>query len=116
MEKKEERHDAVFVGICGMKHYFGSAMLRPGATVRLVKDPDNPVDDEAIRVEMGTLGRIGYVANSVDTVPRGCYSAGRLYDKIGEEAEGVVWFVLKDAAIVEVRFDGRASPQEPIPS
>lgn len=36
--------------------------------VKLIKEPDNEVDSEAIRVEMDGLGLVGYVANSPYTV------------------------------------------------
>lgn len=46
--------------------------------VKLVKEPDNEYDKEAIKVEMPGIGHIGYVANSPYTVvvkataPEGC--------------------------------------------
>lgn len=45
------------------------------------------------------MGVIGYVANSVPTVLGESYSAGRLYDKIGDEAEGKVIRVLPEALL-----------------
>ena len=53
----------------------------------LKKEPDNKYDHEAIQVKVPGLGVIGYVANSVQTVLGESYSAGRLYDKIDDEAE-----------------------------
>ena len=64
-----------------------------GDLVRLVKEPDNEHDSEAIKVEMDGLGKIGYVANSVKTVLSDCYSAGRLYEKINDNAEGIVKYI-----------------------
>jgi len=46
--------------------------------------------------------RIGYVANSIRTVARGTWSAGRAYDKIGEEGQCKVLFVMEECAIAEV--------------
>ena len=63
-------------------------------SVKLIKEPDNENDKEAIRVEMDGLGLIGYVANSVHTVLGESYSAGRLYDRIGNTAGGTVKYVL----------------------
>lgn len=68
-------------------------------TVKLVKEPDNEYDKEAIKVELEGLGHIGYVANSPHTVTGESYSAGRLYDKIGDTAEGTVLYVLPDSVI-----------------
>ena len=45
------------------------------------------------------MGVIGYVANSVPTVLGESYSAGRLYDKIGDEAEGKVIHILPEALL-----------------
>ena len=62
--------------------------------VKLVKEPDNEYDKEAIKVEMPGIGHIGYVAISPYTVVGESYSAGRLYDKIGDTAKGTVLYVL----------------------
>ena len=64
--------------------------------VKLIKEPDNEFDKEAIKVEMEGLGQVGYVANSVHTVRGESMSAGRLYDKIGDTAEGTVLYVLEE--------------------
>ncbi|WP_339278848.1 HIRAN domain-containing protein [Paenibacillus sp. FSL W8-1187] len=101
MEKEEKMH----VTLTGMGHCYGASLLKPGLAVALVKEPDHPLDAEAIRVELPPLGKIGYVANSTHTVARGCLSAGRLYDRIGRSCLGTVRFVWKDAAIVELRPD-----------
>ena len=49
------------------------------------KNRDNEYDKEAIKVTYEGLGKIGYVANSSYTVIGDSMSAGRLYDKIGED-------------------------------
>ena len=49
------------------------------------------------------VGKIGYDANSVKTVIGDCYSAGRLYDKIGDKAKAEVVFVLPTGVIARVR-------------
>ncbi|MCL6613463.1 MAG: HIRAN domain-containing protein [Firmicutes bacterium] len=91
-----------YVAVVGCRYYFGGEILRPGQVLRLVKEPDNPYDDEAIRVELPSVGRVGYLANSVHTVPRGCCSAGRIYDTFAEETTGTVRFVVGMTAIVEL--------------
>lgn len=50
--------------ITGTHHYFGKEFIEPDMEVKLVKDPDNEYDKEAIKVAMEGLGKIGYVANS----------------------------------------------------
>lgn len=72
--------------------------IERGMTVKLVKEPDNDVDKEAIMVKLPGIGKIGYVANSIYTVIGDeAYSAGRIYDKIGDEAYAVVEYNMKKA-------------------
>ncbi len=84
----------IYFTIAGTSHYYGDEFVEPGMKVRLVKEPDNEYDREAIKVEMDGLGQIGYVANSPYTVQGESMSAGRLYDRFGETAEGEVLYVL----------------------
>ena len=93
----------VYITITGTNHYLGDAFLKKGTKVLLVKDPDNQYDHEAIRVEMEGLGKIGYVANSTYTVLGDSFSAGRLYDKIGEKATAKVRYILPKGVICSVR-------------
>ena len=84
----------IYFTITGTGHYYGQKFFESNMEVKLVKEPDNDYDKEAIRVEMGGLGKVGYVANSPHTVLGESISAGRLYDRIGDTAKGVVKFVL----------------------
>jgi len=70
--------------------------------VILKKEPDNEHDKEAIIVEMEGLGKIGYVANSHYSVKGESMSAGRMYDKIGDEAKGRVKYVLPQGVLCEL--------------
>ena len=70
--------------------------------VYLKKEEDNEYDKEAISVNLPGLGKIGYVANSPYTVLGESYSAGRLYDKMSEEASGKVKFKLDKGVICEL--------------
>lgn len=87
--------EAIYFTITGMQYRYGTDFLKEekGAVVKLVKEPDNERDEEGIRVEMEGLGLIGYVANSPYTVIGESYSAGRIYDKIGDNATGRVKYV-----------------------
>jgi hypothetical protein len=67
--------------------------------VKLVKEKDNEYDEDAIRVELPFIDTIGYVANSTSSVYKGTHSAGRLYDKIGDEAFAQIMFVTHSSAI-----------------
>jgi len=78
--------------IAGTFFYHGKDFFEKGMKVKLVKEPDNSFDKEAIKVELDGLGIVGYVANSPNTVVGESYSAGRIYDKIGDTAEGEVLF------------------------
>ena len=80
--------EIIYFTVTGTNHYYGHEFFETGMKVRIVKEPDNEADKEAIRVEMPGLGKCGYVANSTYTVEGESWSAGRLYDKIGDTAEG----------------------------
>ena len=80
----------IYFTITGTCHWHGTEFIEPDMKVKLVKETDNPVDTEAIKVEMPGVGQIGYVANSPYTVLGESMSEGRIYDKIGDEAEGTV--------------------------
>lgn len=92
----------VYVAIVGTRERYGTDFIRPGQLIHLTKDPDNRRDHEAIRAEMTSIGQIGYVANSPHTVPRGCRSAGRIYDQFGDHVSAFVRFVVKDTVIAEL--------------
>lgn len=80
----------------------GSKPLALDGIVKLVKEPDNKYDAEAIACEMRYFGKIGYVSNSVQTVAKGTMSAGRLYDKISDEYFAKIKFITGDVAIAKV--------------
>lgn len=94
--------DKIFFTIAGTKHYYGQDFFTPGMTVKLIKEPENECDREAVRVELEGLGLVGYVANSPYTVIGESISAGRLYDKIGDSAEGKVLYVLDNGIVCYV--------------
>lgn len=95
--------EKMYFTIAGMKHHYGNEFMEAGMEVKLVKEPDNEADKEAIKVELEGLGLIGYVANSPYTVLGESMSAGRLYDKIGDEAVGIVKYKLPGGVLCEVK-------------
>ena len=97
----------IFFTITGTGYYFGDRLFEKGTKVKLVKETDNDYDNEAIRVEVDGLGKVGYVANSVYTVLGNSYSAGRLYDKIGKTAVGTVKYVTDNGVIAYVKSNNR---------
>ena len=92
----------MFVTITGINHYYGDKPFEIGRVVRLVKEPDNKHDNDAIRVELPFIETVGYVANSTNAVYRGTYSAGRIYDKIEDAAFAEVAFITHSSVIAAV--------------
>jgi hypothetical protein len=72
-----------------------------GDKVRLVKQPDNQYDNEAIQVEING-GVDGYVSAHYWTLKPGTVSAGWLYDRMTESVEGTV----VEEGVVEVDLPG----------
>ena len=70
--------------------------------VKLVKEPDNKYDTEAIACEMRHFGKIGYVANSTNTVVKGCMSSGRVFDKITDEYYAKLKFIHSNMTIAKI--------------
>lgn len=110
-----------FVTVTGLDHYYGKKPFEIGRIIRLIKEPDNEYDNEAIAAVLPFIDKIGYVANSTHTVYSGTVSAGRLYDKIDDYAYGKVMFVTHSSAIAlvldkeEVEDDDDNDSEEVIP-
>ena len=96
--------EKMYFTIAGMNHHYGNEFMEVGMEVKLVKEPDNEYDKEAIKVVMEGLGLVGYVANSPYTVIGESMSAGRLYDKITESTVGVVKYILPKGVLCEVKI------------
>ena len=80
----------------------GEKPLKLNRLVKLVKEPDNKYDTEAIACEMRHFGKIGYVANSVNSVIKGCMSSGRVFDKIEDEYFAKIHFITENNAIAKI--------------
>ena len=94
--------EEMYFTIAGCNHYFGSDFMKKGMKVKLIKEPDNEYDKEAIQVKVKGLGKVGYVANSPYTVKGESMSAGRLYDKLGDKAKGKVVFVIDGGVVCRI--------------
>ena len=94
--------DSIYITVNHLDDFNATYMFKPGDILTLKKDPDNCYDDEAIVAYSKHGCKCGYVANSVSTVARGTYSAGRIYDKIGIEANCFVRFISEDFIIGEI--------------
>lgn len=47
----------MYFTIAGCNYYFGSDFMEKGMKVKLVKEPDNEYDSEAIQVKIKGLGK-----------------------------------------------------------
>jgi len=92
----------LMITITGLDYYYGHSPFKKGRKVKLVKEPENEYDKEAIRVEMKGLGKVGYVANSTRTVLGECQSAGRIYDRFGKKATAEVKYILPQGIVCKV--------------
>ena len=104
----------IFVTVLANRNYGDDVAI--GDYFILSKEKDNLHDDEAIIAadfdveETENLTDIieldeedaRYVANSVNTVARGTYSAGRLYDKFNKNLVVNIIFAIRDTFICEV--------------
>ena len=88
--------NSIYITINHLDDFECTTFLRPGDKLILKKDKDNIYDDEAIVAYKENKTKVGYVANSVHSVARGTYSAGRLYDRIGDETECIIKFVFQE--------------------
>lgn len=92
----------MYITVTAFENMHGAKPLKINGIVKLVKEPENPYDTEAIACEIRHFGKIGYVANSTRTVVKGSMSAGRLYDKITEEYFAKIQFITGNTAIAKV--------------
>ena len=92
----------MYITIQAFQNMHGTKPLKLGGLVKLVKEPDNKYDEEAIACEMRYFGKIGYLSNSTNTVVRGTMSSGRLYDKINDEYFARIKFITGQIAIAKV--------------
>ena len=93
---------AYFITVTGLDHYYGKKPFEIGRVFKIIKEPDNEFDNEAILAYLPFIEKIGYVANSTRTVYQGTISAGRLYDKIEDYAYAKVMFVTHSSVIALV--------------
>ena len=92
-------NENIFITINCLNMFYGKKPFVVGRVVRLIKEPDNEYDKEAIGVYLPFIDRIGYVANSVKTVYDGTYSAGRAYDSFEDYTYARIMFVTHSCAI-----------------
>ena len=91
-----------YITINGTNFFHGLKPFKIGSIIKLIKDPENDYDTEAIQVEIRYAGQVGYVANSPKTVAKGTMSAGRIYDKILDEDYAQIKFYNRDIGIAKI--------------
>lgn len=101
MKEKADK-EGIFVTIDHLNDFNGFANFRVGDVLRIEKDYKNYYDDEALLVYNQYDAKCGYVANSVTTVARGTYSAGRIYDKFTGFIYCTIRFFTEDFLICEL--------------
>ena len=92
----------MYITIQSFDKFHGPKPLVLNGIVKLVKEPTNKYDAEAIACEMRHFGKIGYVSNSVHTVVLGTMSSGRLLDKISDEYVAKIKFIHNNICIAKV--------------
>lgn len=95
----------IFITITGISHYYGKKPFEIGRVIKLIKEPDNPYDNEAVGVYLPFIDKIGNVANSVNTVYGGTHSAGRIWDKFNDSTFAKVMFTTHSSVIALLLFD-----------
>ena len=94
-------HDkSEFFTITGTKFYKYSKKLVPGRSLKLVKEPDNEFDSDAIAVFLDDE-KVGYVANKDYTKCELTSSASELQSKISDTAQAQYSFVLSRYSSIE---------------
>lgn len=102
VNNRRQRNMQTYITLTGLQHYYGVEVLKVNDILRLEKEPNNPQDDEAIKVTSINGILYGYVANSLYTRAKGTQSAGKIAHLFDEECTIRVMFIWKDSAIAEV--------------
>ena len=95
----------IFITITGTKYYYGMKAFEIGRIIKLVKETNNEYDQEAIRAELPFIDKVGYVANSANTVVKGTFSGGRIYDSFEKEVFAQVLFITHDSVICMLIYE-----------
>lgn len=91
-----------YITIVGFNHYYGRTPFTVGKKLKCYKEPENPYDSEAIRVEISHIGTVGYIANSPYTVATGTKSAGGISHKVKKKFKVEVMFITSTKVICKV--------------
>ncbi|MGQ8872514.1 DNA-binding protein [Paenibacillus sp. TSA_86.1] len=92
----------IFAAMMGLENDHGAQALHVGDTLYLVKDPDNRLDHQAIKVVIPPIGEVGYIVNQTGKVPHGCWTGAGFYDAFYQQTCAKVRFMMKDMVIIEL--------------
>ena len=92
----------LYVTITGMKYYYGFNPFSIGKKLTCKKEPNNPHDNEAIKVTMKNIGTIGYIANSPYTKANGTMGAGAINNYVKKKFKVKVMFITSTKIICKV--------------
>lgn len=104
-----EDHESIYITINHFDDFMPVMNLKVGDILTLKKEPDNIYDDEAIAVYTRDNFKCGYVANSVHSVARGTFSAGRAYNQIEESSNCTIRFIVFEESTVIAELNMRKS-------
>lgn len=105
MDTVNKNNNDIYITLVGFNQFHGMKPFKINSLLKLVKDPNNHYDLEAIGVHMRYAGQVAYVANSTRTVIKGTMSGGRLYDKILDTDFAQVKFISNDSIIAKILTD-----------
>lgn len=91
-----------YVTITGMNHYYGLQPFKVGKKLKCIKEPSNPYDNEAIKVVIKSIGKVGYVANSPCTKATGTLGAGGINGYVKKKFKVEVMFITSSKVICRV--------------
>ncbi|MDO5859829.1 hypothetical protein [Methanobrevibacter sp.] len=102
MENSQWIEKNMHITLLGFSKFHGLKPFKLESLIKLIKEPENKYDNEAIACEMRYFGKVGYVANSTQTVAMGTMSSGRVYDKIDDTYFAKVKFITQNTVIAKI--------------
>ena len=92
MDTINKNNNDIYITLVGFNQFHGTKPFKINSLLKLVKDPNNQYDLEAIGVHMRYAGQ-------------GTMSGGRLYDKILDTDFAEVKFISNDSIIAKILTD-----------
>ena len=99
MDTVNKNNNDIYITLVGFNQFHGTKPFKINSLLKLVKDPNNQYDLEAIGVHMRYAGQVAYVANSTRTVVKGTMS-GKFISN-----DSIIAKILTDDEIEELKKD-----------